>query len=99
MSPDLTGTIIAVLKDWRVIFAALFFLLAAAVLRQVGLVLSRPKKRGLRGMRFPLPGARVPAAPVPKPASPKVEAGEDGDEDAEDDGGREAPARKKAPAK
>jgi hypothetical protein len=65
LSPELLSVVLTVLSDWRVIAAALFFLLASALLRYVGLVLSRERRLPtLRGSSKPK--AESPAA---KPAA------------------------------
>ncbi len=93
MSPELISTVLAVLKDWRVLFAAFIFLLAAGILRRVGIVLNKAPKRA-RSFKLPMPAKKAPAPA--KAAAAKEAAGKEEIEDDEDDGGgeKEAPRKK-----
>lgn len=81
MKQDLLSVVIAVLSDWRVVAAALFFLFAAALLRYVGLVLSRERRRPVlrkaEAKALPPPAGRA-ARQAPKAAEEEAE--EEGEE-------------------
>ena len=81
MSSELFAVVARVLSDWRVIAAAVFFLLASALLRYVGLVLSRERKRRIPAQRGPRPKAESAASkPVAKPAKEILDEGGGDDE-------------------
>jgi hypothetical protein len=82
LSAELLTVVLAVLSDWRVIAVALLFLLASALLRYVGLVLSRERKRRLPAMRgSPKPKAASSAAKAAaNPSKEMPDEGEEGDE-------------------
>ena len=81
MSAELIVVVLGVLSDWRVIAAAVFFLLASALLRYVGLVLSRERKRKVPALRGSKPKAEGGASkPVAKPAKEILDEDEGDDE-------------------
>lgn len=82
MSAELLSVVLAVLSDWRVIAAALLFLLASALLRYVGLVLSRERKRRIsmpRGSSKPKAESSATRAAA-KPSKEILDEGDEGDE-------------------
>jgi hypothetical protein len=78
LSAELIAVIFGVLSDWRVIAAASFFLLASALLRYVGLVLSRERKLRIPALRGPKTKAEG-AAPqaIAKPPKEILDEGDD----------------------
>jgi hypothetical protein len=79
LSSELIVVVLGVLSDWRVIAAAVFFLLASALLRYVGLVLSRERRRKVPALRGPKAEGGA-SKPVAKPAKEILDEAEGDDE-------------------